>query len=390
MKNKFKNIFKSIKEKFKKKTPVANFNYEELAENIPALFSFSTVLEAMEIFKVHNVSAIPVVNFNHEVVGLINEKDIAHLVALQSSNNWSSLKDYTVDSLIKDSNYSKTWEDSLEDLTVEFTNQSIEILPIIDKEKKYSGYCITPAKLISYASNSIKPRTLGGLATPLGVYLTDGYYNAGAGSPGLIFTGLLFGLVINILSMGSEYLYFNYHFSESILLVLQLGVFLVLLRISPLVGYHSAEHQTIHAIERGIDLTFENVKNQPKEHERCGTNFMILVLGLSLLILFSLEFWKGLKFWEHSLLLIIFATLIVNYWKKIGMALQKFFTTVEATDKQLQSGIKAGQQLLEKYKNNTQPIKITPLRKIWNMGIIQVLLSFTLVSLIIQYLRTFF
>lgn len=48
--------------------------------------------------------------------------------------------------------------------------------------------------------------------------------------------------------------------------------------------YHGAEHKTINCIERGLDLTVDNVKHQSKEHRRCGTSFMLYVMVISILL----------------------------------------------------------------------------------------------------------
>jgi uncharacterized protein YqhQ len=47
--------------------------------------------------------------------------------------------------------------------------------------------------------------------------------------------------------------------------------------------YHGAEHKTINCLENGYELTVENVKRQSKEHKRCGTSFMLLVILISLI-----------------------------------------------------------------------------------------------------------
>ena len=51
--------------------------------------------------------------------------------------------------------------------------------------------------------------------------------------------------------------------------------------------YHGAEHMTIHALERGDPLTVEAVRKYPTAHPRCGTEFLVVVIILSIL-LFSL------------------------------------------------------------------------------------------------------
>ncbi len=47
--------------------------------------------------------------------------------------------------------------------------------------------------------------------------------------------------------------------------------------------YHGAEHKCINCIEHGLDLTVENVMKSSKEHKRCGTSFMLLVMTISIL-----------------------------------------------------------------------------------------------------------
>ena len=47
--------------------------------------------------------------------------------------------------------------------------------------------------------------------------------------------------------------------------------------------YHGAEHKTVHCHEAGLKLTPENVLKFPKEHPRCGTSFIIIVLGISII-----------------------------------------------------------------------------------------------------------
>ncbi len=45
--------------------------------------------------------------------------------------------------------------------------------------------------------------------------------------------------------------------------------------------YHGAEHKCINCIESGLDLTVENVAKSSKEHKRCGTSFLLIVMIIS-------------------------------------------------------------------------------------------------------------
>jgi uncharacterized protein YqhQ len=48
--------------------------------------------------------------------------------------------------------------------------------------------------------------------------------------------------------------------------------------------YHGAEHMTIHALEAGDPLTTDAVRKYPTAHPRCGTEFLVVVILLSILL----------------------------------------------------------------------------------------------------------
>jgi uncharacterized protein YqhQ len=58
--------------------------------------------------------------------------------------------------------------------------------------------------------------------------------------------------------------------------------------------YHGAEHKTIAAFEHGVQLDdAERIDTYPKEHVRCGTNFLIIVMIITVFV-FSLFGTPGL------------------------------------------------------------------------------------------------
>lgn len=57
--------------------------------------------------------------------------------------------------------------------------------------------------------------------------------------------------------------------------------------------YHGAEHKTIFCYEAMEELTVENVRKQPRLHPRCGTNFLFLVMLVSIIV-FSFTGWGGI------------------------------------------------------------------------------------------------
>ncbi|HYO91960.1 MAG TPA: DUF1385 domain-containing protein, partial [Pyrinomonadaceae bacterium] len=51
--------------------------------------------------------------------------------------------------------------------------------------------------------------------------------------------------------------------------------------------YHGAEHKTVFTWESGLPLTVENARPQPRQHPRCGTSFLMVVMLVSI-VLFSI------------------------------------------------------------------------------------------------------
>ena len=73
--------------------------------------------------------------------------------------------------------------------------------------------------------------------------------------------------------------------------VLRLVIFLLYIMLTSLVKdirrtyqYHGAEHKSINCIESGHALTVENVMKSSREHRRCGTSFILIVMLIAILI----------------------------------------------------------------------------------------------------------
>ena len=77
------------------------------------------------------------------------------------------------------------------------------------------------------------------------------------------------------------------HFVEGLIRVaLFLGYLVVISRapdIHRVFQYHGAEHMTIHALEADDPLTVDEVRKYPTAHQRCGTEFLVVVILLSIL-----------------------------------------------------------------------------------------------------------
>ena len=73
--------------------------------------------------------------------------------------------------------------------------------------------------------------------------------------------------------------------------VVKLGIFLAYIalirrssEILRVFAYHGAEHKTIYAYEAGLPLVLEHVRKQTRFHPRCGTSFILFVVGISILV----------------------------------------------------------------------------------------------------------
>ena len=54
--------------------------------------------------------------------------------------------------------------------------------------------------------------------------------------------------------------------------------------------YHGAEHKTVFTWEKGLSLTVENARPQPRQHPRCGTSFLMVVMLVSIALFSVIRF----------------------------------------------------------------------------------------------------
>jgi len=54
--------------------------------------------------------------------------------------------------------------------------------------------------------------------------------------------------------------------------------------------YHGAEHKTVFTWEAGLPLTVDNARPQPRQHPRCGTSFLMVVMLVSIAVFSVIKF----------------------------------------------------------------------------------------------------
>ena len=119
--------------------------------------------------------------------------------------------------------------------------------------------------------------------------------------------------------------------------------------------YHGAEHKCINCIEHGLPLTVENVKKSSRQHKRCGTSFLFLVLAISIILFMMIRVESAImRLLIRIILLPVIAGIsyevlklagrsdnfLINLISKPGLAIQKL-TTKEPDDSMIEVAIQA-------------------------------------------------
>lgn len=186
------------------------------------------------------------------------------------------------------------------------------------------------------------------------------------------FSGLWTGLVLG----GLKFLIF----------IAYLALILLMKDIRRLYMYHGAEHKTINAYERGVELTPEKVKECSRIHDRCGTSFLFIVLLINIAVIsvanwavfayvpvikdvtngvlrflikiaieiLLLPFIAGISY-EILKFLAKFDNKFVGIFKAPGKLLQKTLTTREPDEQMLEVAIAAFKKVLEMDADETVP-----------------------------------
>ena len=117
--------------------------------------------------------------------------------------------------------------------------------------------------------------------------------------------------------------------------------------------YHGAEHKYINCVESGKELTVENVRECSREHRRCGTSFLLIVMILSIIFFMFIRFDSTILMVVGRLLLVpVIAGIsyefirlagrsdskVIAVLSKPGLALQKL-TTREPEDEMIECAI---------------------------------------------------
>ena len=188
---------------------------------------------------------------------------------------------------------------------------------------------------------------------------------------------LLLGLLEKAIPAFNEehwYYYVVWGVIKLLIFIGYLALILLIKDIRKLYMYHGAEHKTINAFERGVELTPAKVKECSRIHDRCGTSFLFIVLFINIVV-FSLASWplytyvfdvKGVaKFFLNIALELVLLPIIagisyeilkflakfdnkfINIFKAPGKLLQKTLTTREPNEEMIEVAIAAFKKVME-------------------------------------------
>lgn len=129
--------------------------------------------------------------------------------------------------------------------------------------------------------------------------------------------------------------------------------------------YHGAEHKVINAYEAGEELKVENVRHYTRFHVRCGTNFIVIVLLMSIFIFTLITGYSRPSFFKrigiHLLLLPVVAGFSYEVIKFLGQdnapkwakvitrpsLWTQYLTTREPDDSQIETAIAALEEVMQ-------------------------------------------
>jgi CBS domain-containing protein len=390
-------------------------NISPLIKQVKTLSPDDTVGKAIVLFQIEDADYLPVVE-SSRLVGIVSTEKLLKIASEQPN-------------LIEITSVNMIMEIPE---TVLYPHFTIQVARQIFMEKKVNGLAVVSGNtyigwlncndILGAVTHNPPPPRIGGMATPLGVYLYTTSITAGVGRFALFLTGLLMALSLfiiqNISLLFSAFIYrltniqlfkdYTLVFSnlsvqytslaqytispqDELFLIIFNSIFttflfLVVLRYAPfLSGYHAAEHMSVNAIENGEPLTTKNVAKMSRIHPRCGTNLIAILsfiyLGVTLIALTLRTHWGQTNISFVVIITVWMVIAIAMTWKKVGAWIQDRWTTRTPSKKELESGVKAAVELLSTYR--MAPIeRQSTWDRILMMGIQYVMMGILVVDLL--------
>lgn len=344
--------------------------------------TMDSLARAAQLFRENGTTVLPVVDERGVLQGVVDNGALARALAEMDESTDSvgpfAMTALTIPPYATAAEALRQCEDGMTRVVIDDVGRVVGVISAVD---------LWPRRRVP-----VKPTTVGGMATPFGVYLTTGVVSAGAPWWALMFTGAsMFGMLLAGTLLAGYATTFG--LPAELVYGVTLALFLLFMRLSPLSGTHGAEHQVVHAIEREEVLNPATVRRMPRVHPRCGTN---LAAALFLFLALALSDWGlypqttvrqvreaiGAQALPAAIATILFAL-------PLGSFLQKYVTTKRPSERQLAGAIRAGEELLRRH-SSAHRAKPTIPQRLWNMGMLQVMAGATATALLISLIRRVF
>lgn len=390
----------------------AGVRVSQVTREVPYLLPGDSVARAISLMHRHSLPGLAVLQDGQPVAVLLERDLLHHEDAPATEMDWEVLRGKCVTEVPLHPAPAVLRTMPLNDAAQLMKDSGLPCVPVLSEAGYYTGLVCrrdTVAGLLRIAS----PGSIGGMATPFGVYLTNGVVRAGGrGNLGLALTGATMVLMwtvtsalLGVLAWAGQQVtgipllaFHNGFFSQStalyvrnpglwmgVFFILQLVLFFVLMRLTPLSAIHGAEHQVVHTIEAGEELTPEAVAAHTPVHPRCGTN-----LAAMMLVIFA-----GAYFFVSAgstdLSQVAFGVSAVTlgaliFRNRVGGLLQALLTTRRPPRDIIVAAIQVGNEILEKSRFQ-EPRSGTPWLRIWNMGLIQVMAGAGVTMMLLDQLQ---
>ncbi len=110
----------------------------------------------------------------------------------------------------------------------------------------------------------------------------------------MVFSVVMAVCIFMVLPMFLAGIFHRFVKSQTVMAVLEgiirIGIFIAYIKVVSRMEdirrtfmYHGAEHKCINCLEHGLELNVKNVRSSSKEHKRCGTSFLLIVMMISIL-----------------------------------------------------------------------------------------------------------
>jgi CBS domain-containing protein len=361
----------------------------DVIKSAPPLMADDSAGKAIRLLRARGLPALPVAD-GSQLLGFVREQDLADL-AIQTPDPGAAAVVH-VQQLVRPIALAvRDDQDAVAVLRL-MQEHDTDAAAVIAGDGRFLGLVLR-RDLLAAATGEHPAPQMAGLATPFGVYLTTGALRAGASDLALASTGAAL-MIIYLLSEAILYgfgrlaaplppLAWLFGSEDSLARMAALYVvFLLLLRFSPLASIHASEHMVVRAIEEGEDLTVQKVRAMSRVHPRCGTNLMVLVSLLTVIIYSVSAAGRGSGNWLAAVPVLILIVVLAQ--RRLGAGLQRWITTRTPSDARLQAAIRVGESLLAQAK--TRPAaRVAIWRRLWNAGFVQVLAGFAVGAAVIEY-----